>query len=128
MKCFSKDDCGDQIAFNGTNYWFTCEGKSGWDCTSQNDCSNDTSDGPWKCADWVLNHQTAFSKCSDDCEGDDSYNNIEYNIRCTGLVGSSCETSEDCDSDRNITCSDKWNNKTLAYSNEPKCIEWEQCN
>jgi len=34
MKCFSKDDCGDQIAFNGTNYWFTCEGKSGWDCTS----------------------------------------------------------------------------------------------
>jgi len=76
----------------------------------------------------VLNHQTAFSKCSDDCEGDDSYNNIEYNIRCTGLVGSSCETSEDCDSDRNITCSDKWNNKTLAYSNEPKCIEWEECN
>ena len=92
MKCFSKDDCGDKLAFNGTNYWFTCEGQSGWDCTSEDDCSHDPEfdDDPFFCGDWSLNGTYTFSKCSSDCGGDDSYNDIEYDITCSGLVNASC--------------------------------------
>lgn len=76
----------------------------------------------------MLNDEYKFSKCSDDCEGDDSYNNVEYKIKCSGLDGEDCHTANGCDALRNLTCGDTFNNKTLVYSNAPKCINKDGCN
>ena len=128
MWCGEHSACGSTTEFNGTPYWFLCNGENGWVCERSSDCVQADPDDPMWCADWIDdNEDLVWQRCSDQCGSKDEYKNEMYTIQCFKKEGEECDHRQGCDPLHKLKCADIYHDKNHTYENEPKCIKEEGC-